>query len=500
MLNRLLKSLHTPKWLFVLLFLILILRIPSLFEPYSYGDEMIYLTVGRAIREGIPLYSGIHDNKPPLLYIIAAAADNLFWFKSILTLWVLATVFVFWKFLETLFPKNQATQKVATFTFAFLTTLPLLEGNIVNAELFMIGPIILGFYILFSKPLTPKNLFLAGVLFSFATLFKVPAVFDTLAIVFLWLATLKLSKRGLKKDILSKIFLFFLGFIIPITLSLIWYLLSGSLKEYISAAFLQNIGYLSSWRPGDAYKPFLLRNLPLIIRGVILSFGFLILYILRRKLSKQFIFVTAWLLTTLFAATLSERPYPHYLIQSVGPISILTGILFTQQKREQVFAIVPLFLAFLVPVVFHFWYYPTLPYYLRFVKFATGASSKEEYLESFGKHIPRNYKIANLMLSLTSPGERIFIWGEGSLIYALSKRLPPTKYVVDYHIKDFAKESEVISVLSKNPPNFIIVLPEAPEFTLLDNFLSSNYAILETIDQAQIWKLLSPRVRSLSAF
>src|SRR3989304_10019309 len=104
---------HTPTWLFFVLSIVFILRIPSFFEPYSYGDEMIYLTLGEAIRRGIPLYSGIHDNKPPLLYILAAIAGSLFWFKAILTLWLLVTIFIFWKLTEVLFPKNLRAQQFA---------------------------------------------------------------------------------------------------------------------------------------------------------------------------------------------------------------------------------------------------------------------------------------------------------------------------------------------------------------------------------------------------
>ena len=31
---------------------VVFLRIPSLFEPYWYGDEGIYLTIGQAMRHG----------------------------------------------------------------------------------------------------------------------------------------------------------------------------------------------------------------------------------------------------------------------------------------------------------------------------------------------------------------------------------------------------------------------------------------------------------------
>src|SRR5579859_2378355 len=128
------RRLGIPNWLIPVFVSIFALRIPSFFEPYYYGDEMIYVTLGNAIRHGLTLYKQIHDNKPPLLYYTAAAAGNLFWFKAILAFWMIATTICFWKLTETLFKENKMAQKVAVVIFAILTTIPLFEGNIINAE------------------------------------------------------------------------------------------------------------------------------------------------------------------------------------------------------------------------------------------------------------------------------------------------------------------------------------------------------------------------------
>lgn len=496
--KKLSKKLYMPKWLFILLLVVLVLRIPSFFEPYSYGDEMIYLALGEGIRQGVPLYSGLHDNKPPLLYIAAAIAGNLFWFKAIFAVWHLVTVFVFWKLTVTLFPNKTKLGKVATIIFALLTTIPLLEGNIVNAELFMIGPIIGAFLILLTKKLTFKNVFIAGTLFSIATLFKVPAAFDMPAIVVFWFLTAKLDKKTFKQIARNTVYLV-LGFLAPIALTFVWYFLQGALGEYITAAFLQNVGYLSTWRPGDVQKSFLVRNGPLLARVVIVAASLTLLYFRRMKLSKQFILLTAWLLLSLFAVTLSERPYPHYLIQSVAPISLMLAILFTQKTLEQTLVIIPLVLAFAAPVYYKFWYYPTTPYYLRFIKLITGQVSKNNYLASFGGNVTRNYKISEFIASSTRKGDKIFIWGDGSAIYALSRHLPPGKYVADYHIRDFSTEEETLGVLNHDMPKMIVVLPDSPKFPRLANFLRQNYIQIEVLDGAEIWSLISPRVRTLIA-
>ncbi len=500
MLNFLNKKLHTPTWLFLLLLIVFLLRIPSFFEPYSYGDEMIYLTLGEAIRRGIPIYKGIHDNKPPLLYLLAAVAGNLFWFKAILAGWSLVTVFLFWKLTEILFPKKVNAQKISTSIFALLTTIPLLEGNIINSELFMIGPIILAFLTLLTRKNNVKNLLISGFLFSIAALFKIPAAFDLPVIIVYWIIAEKdLNKENLLQ-IIKKAIILGLGFLIPIVASFVWFYFAGALKEYFVAAFAQNFGYLSSFRPGDIQKPFLVKNGPLLVRAVIVFLASVVLFNFRKKLSKEFIFSSLWIFFTLFAVTLSERPYPHYLIQAVAPLSLLTSMFFTKKNIEQLYTIIPLFFAFLVPVYFHFWYYPTVPYYEKFVKLISGQINKDEYLNTYGSQVPRNYKIANFLATSTRASDKVFVFGDGVPVYALSRRLPPGRYVADYHIKDFSSEEQTISTLETDLPAFIIVMPGYRLSTAMDNLIRNNYGMTMVVDDAQIWRLLNPKVRFLFSY
>jgi len=478
--------LHLPNWLIILLVIALLLRIPSFFEPYSYGDEMIYLTLGQAIKQKVTLYKFIHDNKPPLLYLTAAIAGNLFWFKAILAFWSLLTIVLFWKLSKALFAKNKLLQKVSTVIFTLLITIPLLEGNIANAENFMMAPTILAFTILLSKKLTRKNLLFSGALFSMATLFKVPAAFDLPVIIFLWIIINFKNKEGLKK-IITQTFYLMIGFITPIFITFVWYYFKGALPEYSIAAFLQNVGYLSSFRPSDVREPFLTRNAPLLWRALIVFLGALVLFIKKNKLSKQFIFLTAWVLLSLFAVTLSERPYPHYLLQTAPAISLLFGLLFTKKSLEQSLSIIPLGLVFLVPVYFNFWHYPTVSYYQRFIKLVTNNMTKNEYLDTFGGHIRRNYEVAKFVRTSTKDSDRIYVWGDTSIVYALSKRLPPIKYVADYHINDFSSKAEVAQQLTDNKPKLIILLPNSPPIPEITPLLKTDYLLISLTDGVEIW-------------
>ena len=482
-----------PGWLIVLLVVLLVLRIPSFFEPYYYGDEMIYLSLGEAVRQGKTLYLSIHDNKPPLLYLVAAAAGNVFWFKVILGFWMLVTTVIFWKFTKVLFPKKKSLHTVAAIIFGLLTTLPTLEGNIANSELFMIAPTLLAFMVLLTKKLNFKNIFWAGILFSFSTMFKVPAAFDVPAIVFFWLILGGLKLKNIK-EVVKNTFYLALGYLFPIAITFVWYFFKGAFGEYLIAAYLQNVGYLSSFRPGDVVEPFFVRNMPLLIRGGLVGLGIGVVALFKKKLSKQFIFLTIWLFLTLFAVTLSERPYPHYLVQSVPAISVMFAMLFTQKSFEQSLVIIPLSIFFFVPVHFNFWKYSTGTYYMRFINFATGQTNKDTYITSFDQNALRNYEIANFINASTKRTDPIFVWGDSSTIYALSRRLPPIRYVAGYHIADFSSMEETVETLKKTPPELIVILPNSPDARGLYDFMEGKYTQVETINGSDIWTLISPEV------
>ena len=449
---------------------------------------MIYMTLGQGIRQGIPLYKGIYDNKPPLLYIVAAIAGNLFWFKAILAFVNIISIYFFWKLSVILFPKNNYLHKISTIIFGLLTTLPLLEGNIANAELFMIAPTILSLIIIFSKKNNFKNLFIAGSLFSIASLFKIPAFFDLPAVIIFW-SIYSVSKNTKFRTFIKKTIYLLVGFATPILLTFIWFYIQGSFKDYLLAAFLQNVGYLSSWRPSDIQKPFLIRNLPLLIRGFIVLTSSIFLYFKRKKLSKNFIFIILWLLFSLFGVTLSERPYPHYLIQAVPAVSLLFGILFAEKTIEQSLTLIPLTIAFFVPVFFNYYHYPTFSYYSRFVKLLSGKISKKEYLLSFDKNVIRNYDISNFLASSMGKKEKVFVVGDSATIYALSKKLPPIKYVADYHINDYSSLQNEIELISQDLPKFIVLLPQKMNLASLITTIRENYILISEIDGAEIWKI-----------
>jgi 4-amino-4-deoxy-L-arabinose transferase-like glycosyltransferase len=235
---------HRTAWfLLAVCFLFAILRLPSLVEPHWYGDEGIYQVVGRALVSGRVLYKDIWDNKPPLLYIIYAIVNgNLFLAKLLSLLSGLASVVVFYKLSEKIFQKSRAWY-LSTITYSVLFGLPILEGNIANAENFMLLPVVLAAYLVIKYSERKKNIYLiiAGLLLSIALVTKIVAVFDFFAfVIFIFI----ISGVGRKQDFLKPFLSFFIPLISLLLLFSLYFLSMGSFKDFASSVFLQNVSYV----------------------------------------------------------------------------------------------------------------------------------------------------------------------------------------------------------------------------------------------------------------
>lgn len=471
------------KVLVVIFILVFLLRLPSLFEPFTYGDEGIYLTLGQAVRQGTVLYREIHDNKPPLLYWFAALSGNFTNFRLFIFIWSFLTVYLFFKLAQQVFRQNQLAAILATILFAILTSIHSFEGNVANAENFMLLPIVAGFWLILRSFKLKDSLlvFLSGILFSVAVLFKVPAGFDFLAaLAFIFLVSFE------KKLFIRQVLYAILGFSLPILLTLIYFAFHGALQQYLFAAFLQNIPYLSSW--GMDQKQAIGLPIGLISRALLVGLVVLALFVYRKKASLETKLVLIWFSFSLFAALLSSRPYPHYLLQAMPSLSLSFGLVLAQSRKR----IIPFVLAAVLIYSFFsfdFWRYPNVSYYLNFYQFAFQVKPHEEYIAFFGREAETIYPVATYIQARTQPQDKIFIWGTQPSIYVLARRLPVGRYTAAYHIVDFNGYQETTLALEKNDPPYIVkIKTEKNIFPDLEAFLKNNYLKVKTIGEAEIYR------------
>ncbi len=474
------KWIEKNELLVLLLILVTFFRIPSLYEPGWYGDEGIYLVLGDALRKGLVWYRDIHDNKPPLLYLLAALTGSVTYFRTLLIVWSLATIVVFEKLARKIID-NRNAQNWALITFAVLTTIPTFEGNIANAEIFMILPTILGVWWLIKGKLEMKQAFVAGVWFGLAFLFKVPAIFEAAGIgIWMVLTNLKNGKWFRLGIALTA------GILVPVLITFVYYFAMGAGPEYIRAAFMQNFGYLSSWSTGSHSGS--TTQSGLMQRGMALMgllVGFLLFFWKGRT---EYKLVWIWLGFSLFGALLSERPYPHYLIQVLASFSLLVQM--NKKGWKEIVAMAMMLLLLVGAMVkYKFYYYPTASYYAKFWQMITGQITIEKYEDSFDWRVNRNRDLTRYLRWTTDENERIFVWGDEPFVYSESDRLPVGKYAVTYHVIDFKAGKETMDLLNKQNPSVVVKIEgEKRMMEGFEQWLASNYVEVKRFEDAIVYK------------
>ncbi len=298
-------------FLLITSFFFFLLRLPSLFEPYWYGDEGVYQALGLGINNGRLLYRDAFDNKPPFLYLLYGFFNSdQFLLKLVSLIFGVLSIIVFYKLSKKLF-ENKKVVYVSTLIFTVLFGLPLIEGNIANAENFLLLFNLLGGYFILST-LENRNLnrrykllLAAGVLLSISFLFKIVGLFD-FAAFFVFLFFVNFTKRF--RDIfkinnllfeVKNLLPYIVGFVVPIVLVISYFIFKDALPYFIKATFSNNIGYVGY---GNKFIiPQGLLILKLIILFALLSY----LFIKRRTLGNESLFIYIWLLFSLFIAFLS---------------------------------------------------------------------------------------------------------------------------------------------------------------------------------------------------
>lgn len=455
--------------------LFFLLRLPSLVEPYWYGDEGIYQTLGLLIRNGAQLYSGAWDNKPPLLYLIYALFNaDQFWTRLASLLIGLFSIWVFYFLAKKLFLQRKIPE-IVTAIYAFLFGIRLLEGNIANAENFMLFPIILSALLIYRLQ-SEKNergyivYFFSGLLIGIAFLLKIVAVFDLLAFFsFIFIINVD-SLKTLFKTITGCLMPISVGFAIPVLLTASYFAVTNIFKDFYSAILSSNVGYVGYGNELIIPQGFL------ILKSGVLGLFILTLYVKNKRIPKNVLFILTWLGFSLFNALFSQRPYTHYLLVLLPSFCLLLGIVLSGKKRTILgfitLSIVLIFIANNFNLRGRL-----LDYYVNFISFSIGTKSISDYQKFFDGNTPRDYEIARYIKLATKESETIFIWGNNAQVYKLSNKTPISRYVVAYHITNFkGATDEVNNAIQTKNPTLIIVMPNVGPYP----FNLNNYS--EKID------------------
>jgi 4-amino-4-deoxy-L-arabinose transferase-like glycosyltransferase len=425
----------------------LLLRLPTLLEPYHYADEGIFAAVAQQLLHGGTLYRTVWDDKPPFVYWLYAAVLGAFG-PSMPALCLIAAL---WAALGAaavaVLGRRWCSPRaglLAATLFALAVSTPFLEGNLALTELFAATPAAWAF-LLADEPGKQGRTLAAGVLLGAAFLFKQVAALDALA-----LGVALVLTRGPRRVLpLLGGWLLLTGIVAGLLVA------QGALGIGLRAAFGFYGGYLAA---GSGHTP-LTRVLGLL--PALVALGGALVAARGARLGPGHV-LALWLAGAVTGATLAGRWYGHYLVQAAAPAALAAALLASARRDPStVRALGPVVCcaALLVGATFNrFWLsYPMVRpgYYGNVIAYLSGHRSRAEFEAFFDWRVGVQAELAPI---IRADRERtLFIWGEFPWLYALTGAENPTPYVTSYHTAYVpgAKE-QVLRVLRARPPRFIV--------------------------------------------
>lgn len=460
LLSRLEKD--TSFWFLIFAsFLFFLLRWPSLFEPNWYGDEGVYQAVGILINNGYHLYSGAWENKPPILLLIYAFFNSdQFLIRTASFISGLISIWFFYLASSKLFSKSNKIAIICTTIYTIIFGTRVVEGNIANAENFMLLPILISAYLILSKTdlkrfWQNRTYFLAGFIISLAFLTKIVAGFDFLAFgIFLFIA----SSENLKQTLVKRTIPFILGFCIPVILTASYFLITNNFKDFMNAFLIGNIGYVGLG------NQFIIPQGLLYIKTVLLFVFIIFVYFKRKTISTNVLFISLWFAFSLFDVFFSQRPYTHYLIMIVPSFCLMIGLAIYEKKARISASAVIIISYLLINHSFNL-KFEFFSYYSNLIAFCSGKKDISSYQSFFDKNTPRDYELAEYIKMHTGKNDFIYIWGNNAQLYKLSNKTPITRYTVAYHSTNFPSGiAEMKNAIKTKKPKLIIIMPNVPPF------------------------------------
>jgi len=115
-------------------------------------------------------------------------------------------------------------------------------------------------------------------------------------------------------------------------------------------------------------------------------------------------------------------------------------------------------------------------------------------MQWFNPQVKNNYEIAKFIKAGSGRDERIFVWGDEPMIYALSRRLPATKYTVEYHVKEFGAQKATGEKLKEMRPRYVVFWGDGENLPGLAELLKEEYILETKVGEAQVYRLFGHRL------
>jgi 4-amino-4-deoxy-L-arabinose transferase-like glycosyltransferase len=461
---------------------IVLLRLPSFFEPPWHTDEGIFAAVASRVLQGGELYTDAWESKPPLFLYLYAGIFKLFGagvlpLRLAATLSAIGTQWAVYGVGTHMMSRKRAL--AASILAGVLLGVPFWEGTLALTEIFAVLPTTLAVLCvlrsralpMFTREAQPSAeraagwswLFAAGMLFGIAFLLR-----QTAAVVLggVGFCLLLASPRWFWSGIVLGAG--FLASVIPIGLT---FALLSSFHWFWDA----NAGFFLSYVPSGQEIPFHYR--PLILLPVLTGI-FCLLWYRSKGRTPVWSLALMWLVLTLSAALLTGRPYSHYFLQIAPPLSLLVAFITPQAwpglrpRREHLpvlivaASLVLLWLGVVRPEfqgnTLAMRYTKDWEYYANFAGWVTGIKDRQAYEKYFDRRVLLTERLSQRLETLGRKGDQAYIWGEYPWVYALSGLAPATRYTTSFYVLLIPYlDTELYDTLAAADPRFIVVMADA---------------------------------------
>lgn len=448
-------------------------------------DSATYSIIAEGILNGGRLYSDYWDIKPPPIFMLYALAQlvagtggaHILFLSITASLATLLGIFT----AARQGPGGDKTGLYAALLWTIVSADRIMQGNYPNTEIFINALLVWATALtltLLTQAQTPKKLFLIGVLFALASLFKhvcaIPAAFISLAYLYLkW-------KEGLTKQGLQ--FVFFIGAtgVLAWALMFSYFYYNQRLPEAWDALVTFNRGYagnmtaniLSLLNPLTAFPPNIFRfNLILVLTSCL---G--ISWIYREKISRRTWIFLAYLTGSGIAVALPGKFHAHYYLLWIPALCIGSTWAIERvisSKRALKFHLVYLLMCCIL-----------LSYQ------ATQIHMPVYKVPEIGPRIAYNYLLAPIIRENLGKDEYFLQWGHNPELYFYTSLAPPTGELRSRHIykghriKD--REQRVLKDLQISEPKLIVVASgwRLRKTNLIEEWILKNYHQIDLIGKS----------------
>lgn len=464
-------------------------------------DEGVYATIADGLLEGKVPYRDLFDNKPPLVYGWYAFSFLLFG-ETVAAPRIIAAVLLSFTTLaiyaqtRLLFPRGVAYMAVAF--FALSTGFPSVALH-ANTEAYMLLPMVASL-LAFTMGVQRRRhwwFLLAGVLAGIALLTKQVAVWNLLALGVMGALWDWRANNAGWRSLLPATYLL-AGAAVALFVAALPFALNGALSDFLYANVVYNyryMGILSSVERVFILKRSLLFTLFFLALAAPLLIGAIAGAVTMFRVRKPWAYYAfaAWVVACALGVASGARFYPHYFLQLMPALAMLTAVFVYERLRNRrdqpvqlwAWLAVGLFVSVSLATNALLYLAPDTTH----KTFSESAYQQKEWEED-------SETLAAYVAARTDPQDRIFNYGRESQLYFYADRPPATAYFYDWaYFYDTSTIPKTVEELRRNPPEYIIDSVQPPLFEPsdrapeIDRLLAERYEFVGRIEFADVYRL-----------